>query len=80
MNNLYSQNHILETDFYDYLKKWVACIYYLKSGWPVFIGLYLFNILDSNKIAMTMVNCRLFDAASMNELNGKQMKRQPFLF
>ena len=40
----------------------------------------LANIQDSDKVTMTMVNGRLFDAASMNELNGKQMKRLPFYF
>ncbi|MBU2428066.1 MAG: amidohydrolase family protein, partial [Gammaproteobacteria bacterium] len=38
------------------------------------------NIQDSDKVTMTMVNGRLFDAASMNELNGKQAKRKPFYF
>jgi len=40
----------------------------------------LANIQDSDKVAMTMVNGRLFDAASMNELNGKETKRLPFYF
>lgn len=40
----------------------------------------LANIRDTDKVQYTMVNGALFDAASMNELNGIQRKRQKFYF
>ncbi|WP_163936307.1 amidohydrolase family protein [Paraferrimonas sp. SM1919] len=38
------------------------------------------NIRDSDKVTHTMVNGRLFDAETMNELNGKKVKRNKFYF
>ena len=40
----------------------------------------LANIQDSDKVELTMVNGRLFDAVTMNELNGKQQQRKAFYF
>ncbi|WP_298444571.1 amidohydrolase family protein [uncultured Ferrimonas sp.] len=40
----------------------------------------LANIRDSDKVQYTMVNGRLYDAASMERLNGDGDKRQPFFF
>ncbi|QDF65493.1 amidohydrolase family protein [Shewanella sp. SNU WT4] len=40
----------------------------------------LINIRDSDKVAYTMVNGALFDAATMNELNGQQRQKQTFFF
>ena len=40
----------------------------------------LTNIQDSDKVELTMVNGRLFDAATMHELNGKQQQRKAFYF
>ena len=38
------------------------------------------NIRVSDKVIYTMVNGRLFDAASMNEIGLRERKRQPFEF
>lgn len=38
------------------------------------------NIQHSDRVELTMVNGRLFDAATMQELNGKQQVRAPFYF
>ncbi|USD37607.1 amidohydrolase family protein [Ferrimonas sp. SCSIO 43195] len=40
----------------------------------------LANIRDSDKVHYTMVGGRLYDAATMNELNGKRRQRAPFYF
>lgn len=38
------------------------------------------NIRDSERIVYTMVNGRLYDASTMNELGDKAKKRKPFYF
>ncbi|MDP4946469.1 MAG: amidohydrolase family protein [Alishewanella sp.] len=38
------------------------------------------NIRVTDKVVYTMVNGRLFDAASMNEIGLRERKRQPFFF
>ncbi|GLS84813.1 amidohydrolase family protein [Paraferrimonas haliotis] len=38
------------------------------------------DIRQSDRVTHTMVNGRLFDAESMNELNGDKQKRKPFYF
>lgn len=40
----------------------------------------LADIRQSDRVQYTMVNGRLFDAATMNELNGQKQQRQPFYF
>lgn len=40
----------------------------------------LADIRVTDKVTYTMVNGKLFDAQSMNELNGDQEKRKPFFF
>jgi hypothetical protein len=36
------------------------------------------NIRNSESIRFVMLNGRLYDAATMNEVGGKQRKREPF--
>lgn len=38
------------------------------------------NIQHSDRVELTMVNGRLFDAATLQELNGQQRRPQPFYF
>lgn len=38
------------------------------------------NIRVTDKVSYTMVNGKLFDAESMNQLNGDKTKRKPFFF
>ncbi|RLV60816.1 amidohydrolase [Parashewanella curva] len=38
------------------------------------------NIRDTDKVVYTMVNGKLYDAETMNELNGDMKKRKPFFF
>ncbi len=40
----------------------------------------LADIRQSDRVSLTMVNGRLFDAKTMNELNGNKVKRQKFFF
>ncbi|WP_420811022.1 amidohydrolase family protein [Ferrimonas lipolytica] len=40
----------------------------------------LADIRDTDKVQYTMVNGRLYDAATMNRLNGEKAKRKPFYF
>ncbi len=40
----------------------------------------LSDIRQSDRVSLTMVNGRLFDAKTMNELNGNKIKRQKFFF
>lgn len=40
----------------------------------------LADIRQTDKVQYSMVNGRLFDAQSMQELNGQQQKRQKFYF
>ncbi|WP_462152358.1 amidohydrolase family protein [Pseudoalteromonas xiamenensis] len=43
-------------------------------------GDVLNNIRDSEKVAYTVINGRIYDAASMNEVGSHAKKRQPFFF
>lgn len=38
------------------------------------------DIRVTDKVSYTMVNGKLFDAESMNQLNGDKTKRKPFFF
>lgn len=40
----------------------------------------LSNIRDSEKVAYTVINGRIYDAATMNEIGNYDNKRQPFFF
>ena len=40
----------------------------------------LADIRVTDKVTHTMVNGKLFDAETMNELNGDKEKRKPFFF
>ena len=43
-------------------------------------GDVLSNIRDSEKVAYTVINGRVYDAATMNEIGNYDNKRQPFFF
>ena len=40
----------------------------------------LADIRVTDKVTYTMVNGKLFDAESMNQLNGNKQQRKPFFF